>query len=75
MASTIKSWKLTYRYTYGLVAVGGFPTKESADRYNRKYFADTEGSLGQLCHVEPDYYQAPYQVLDDKGDAILYSSI
>jgi hypothetical protein len=70
MASTIKSWNLIYRYTYNHLAMGGFPTHKSADQYNRKYFADTDGCLGQLCHVVPDYYQAPYQELDDNGDVI-----
>lgn len=68
---TTKSWKLVYRYTYN-VAVAGFPTFESADRYNKKYYVDTEGSLGQLCHVQEDYNE-PYQKLDQNGDVIPYS--
>jgi hypothetical protein len=65
-----KSWKLVYRYTYNDVAVAGFPTKESAESFNNKYFQDTEGYLGTICHVVPDEYTLPYQKLDENGEVI-----
>ena len=66
MTRTPKSFDLVYRYTYNHVAQNGFPTSESAQAYNEKYFRDTEGTLGVLCHVVPNYYDAPYR--NEKGD-------
>ena len=47
------SWKLTWRYTYGELAVGGFPSFASARAYNEKHYADPDpNGIGLLCHVQ-----------------------
>ena len=48
------SWKLVWRYTYGDVAVAGFPSYESAMAYNERHYTDPSATnnIGLLCHVE-----------------------
>ena len=61
-----KSWKLIWAYNYldhcvGDFVTGGFPSPESAERYNKKFFSDPlTGFSTRLCMIDCDD-QYPYR--------------
>ena len=63
------SWKLIWAYDYngyciGDFVAGGFPSPESAERYNKKFFSDPmTGHSNRLCIIDCDD-QFPYRKED-----------
>ncbi len=56
-----KSYKLVWKNNFGKLAVGGFPTPESANFYRAAYYPDS-------CDIEPAFFDEVYR--DEKGSIV-----
>jgi hypothetical protein len=58
-------WKNPWPAT-NKIALAGFPTEESADKYIKEYYTESKQCYKLLCVVEPDYENESYR--NEYGD-------
>lgn len=55
-----KSFKLVWKSPYPhSIVLTGFPSRESAENYNKEFYMEPEGSYKTLCYVMPDFDLEP----------------